>query len=70
MEAPTTTLKAKLTGSDLRLVRSARGLSQGAVAQRAGISQVMLSLIERGAYQMTPAVELALIRTLWGRETP
>lgn len=64
-------------GTTLRMVRKAKGLTQAAVADAAGISQAYLGRLEVGAYAPTLRVARALaaalgspLDALWPPNTP
>lgn len=52
------------TGYDLRQLRQDRGLTQGAVAVLAGITNVEVSLLERGKVSPQPATIVKLAKGL------
>src|ERR1700687_1179706 len=52
------------TGESIRRPRSSRGLTQGDLAVRAGISRQALGAIESGSYQPGVSVALSLAREL------
>ncbi|MBI4269056.1 MAG: helix-turn-helix transcriptional regulator [Candidatus Rokubacteria bacterium] len=66
MDDATTVLPGRLTGADLKRIRLARGLSQGAVAKALGCSVTQVSLMERVPDPLSPRYEVALSRALWG----
>ncbi|QWK23093.1 hypothetical protein CSW25_07120 [Thermus scotoductus] len=53
-----------MLGDRLRALRESRGLSQGALAQKVGVSQGMISHIERGRRRPSLPTLMRLIQAL------
>jgi transcriptional regulator with XRE-family HTH domain len=58
------TQRLKLLGETVRAIREARGITQQALADEAGITKAYLSKIELERRQASPAVIVALARAL------
>ncbi|OGL26557.1 MAG: hypothetical protein A3G44_15620 [Candidatus Rokubacteria bacterium RIFCSPLOWO2_12_FULL_73_47] len=60
----------RLSGRDVRLLRSARGWSQGELGAKTGLYAPAISAIEKGHQPLTREMELRLVRALWPDKEP